>query len=100
VIFKMPNIGILKGNCQSTVSPLAFTKRLNNITKGTKNTTSFITLAQSVKIFDTKAISNEDRNIINRIIGCSKMIEIIRIEKSHDIFKNGEASWKTDLFLL
>jgi len=42
----------------------------------------------------------EDKKMINRIIGCSKITEIIRIDNSQVIFKNGDASWNIDLFRL
>jgi len=91
-MFRIPKIGILKGNCHSTVSPFALTNRLNTITNGIKKTISFMTLDHSINIFETIAIKNDDKNRINSMRGCSKITEIRRIDRSHVIFKNGEAS--------
>jgi len=92
VIFNMPKIGILKGNCHSIVSPFAFTTRLKIITKGIKKTTNFITLDHSKNIFDMAAMNNEDKKRTMSIMGCSKIMDMSRIDDSHVIFKNGETS--------
>ena len=62
------------------------------MTNGTNYTTSVINVDHSINIVDIAAINREDKNIIKNIIRVTENTEMIRIERSQAIFKNGDAS--------